>query len=286
MFDWIASSLRLATPLLFAAMGGLLCERAGIATICLEGVMLVAAFTAAATTFYFGNPWVGMCAGLLAGMIAMLLHAFLSVTAKSDRIISAVAINILAAGMTPFLCKVFFTSATNTAALSMENRLPAFPIMALALILPFIVNYFLKRTSWGMWLSSAGDGPKALETCGIPVSRVRYAALAAGGLLTSLGGIYLATCHASQFTRDMTAGRGFIALAALIFGKWKPIPTLFACLFFGLTDSLQIQLQSVTFQGFEVPVQLLQALPYLITLFVLVGFVGEAKPPAAILKNE
>lgn len=286
MLDWIFSAVRLATPLLLAAMGGLLCERSGIATICLEGVMVVSAFTSAAVAAYFQNPWIGFLAGSLAGVLMMSAHGFLSITAKSDRIISSVALNIFAAGITPMACKLFFQSPTNTAALPHQARLPLLPIVVLALVLPLVIDRFLKRTRFGNWIFAAGEGPEALETSGVSVKKVRYLGLALGGLICSWGGIYLATSHASQFTRDMTAGRGFIALAALIFGKWRPIPTLFACLFFGLTDSLQIQLQSVSFGSFEIPTQALQALPYAITLLVLVGFVGEAKPPAAITKGE
>lgn len=286
MLDWLLSSLRLATPLIFAAMGGLFCERAGIATICLEGVMLFAALASAMVAYWTQDPWMGLAAGMVAGTIAMTLHAFLSVTAKSDRIISAVAVNMLAAGITPLACKFFFTSPTNTASLPLDGRLPQVPMVIAALILPLLTHFFFKKTSWGNWVFAAGEGPAALETSGVSLKWTRYLALAVGGALASLGGIYMATSHASQFTRDMTSGRGFIALAAIIFGKWKPIPTFLACLFFGLTDSLQIQLQSTKLGGFDVPIQFLQALPYLITLSVLVGFVGQAKPPLAIVKNE
>lgn len=301
MDELLASTLRLAAPMLFAAMGGLLCERAGIATICLEGVLLFSALAAATAAFYLKNPWLGLGAGLLVGTLSMLLHAFLTVTAKADRIISGVAVNILAAGLTPLFCKLFFHSATNTESLPLELRMPSLSIPGLsekselfaqhflvyvACLLPFLIHFYLYRTRAGNRIYAAGDGPKALETCGVSVARTRYLALALGGLLTSLGGVYLSIGHASQFTREMTAGKGFIALAALIFGKWKPIPTFLSCLFFAFTDAMQIRLQSMQWGSFEMPVQLLQALPYVVTLIVLAGFVGTARPPHAIVTGE
>lgn len=300
--ELIASMLRLSTPLLFAAAGGLLCERAGIATICLEGAMLVGAWTAAVVNADTQSPWLALVCGLGAGALTMSIHSFLTLYARADHIVSGVAVNLFAAGLTPLLSKVLFGSTTSTPAIPIEHRFQAWPIPILsslpgwgslfcqvplvyvALLTLFVIHWLIRKTSWGLWLHSAGDGPEALETAGISPRRVRVVALALGGALAGLGGVYLSIAHASQFTRDMTAGRGFIALTALIFGKWKPIPTFLACLFFGLADALQIQLQSTPFFGRDFPVQFIQALPYLITLLVLVLFVGRAKPPAAIGK--
>lgn len=293
MTDILASTLRLSTPLLFAGMGGLICERAGVATICLEGVMLMAAFTSATVNYFTHDPWLAVIAGVVAGALAMSLHGFLSITARADQIVSAVAVNILAAGLTPFLCKTIFGSPTNTASIPLNERFQPLPIsdftllqqtplVYLALVLPFVLHFALYRTRWGLRVMAAGDGPDALRTAGVSPSKVRYLALLWGGALASLGGTYLSISHSSQFTRDMTAGRGFIALTAVIFGKWKPLPTMAACLFFGLTDALQIQLQSSTIGGLAVPVQLVQALPYVVTLLVLVGFIGRARPPLSI----
>jgi simple sugar transport system permease protein len=298
--ELIASTLRLATPLLFAGMGGLLCERSGIATICLEGVMLCGAWAAATATYFWHDPWMGVLAGMIAGMLAMGLHAFLSITAKADHIISGVAVNIIAAGLTPVLDKTFFGSPTNSAALPLAERLHPVPIPALcdlpyvgflfdqpvliylAFVLPFGIAYFLYRTPWGLRLRAAGDGPHALRTAGISPARVRWIALLAGGAIASLGGSFLSISHASQFTRDMTAGRGYIALTALIFGKWKPLPTWLACLFFGFFDASQIRIQSHTLFGLSIPVEFVQALPYLVALVVLAGFIGKSRPPLAI----
>ena len=297
MIELLASSLRLATPLLFAAMGGLLCERSGVATICLEGVMLTGAFTAASVTAITQDPHLGVIAALIAGSFMMALHAFLTLYAKADHIVSAVAVNILASGLTPFLCKLLFGSPTNSESLPLELRLRPFEfwpdalailrqpwLVYLACVLPFLLQFAIYRTRWGLRLLAAGDGPEALSTSGVSVNQVRFIALLWGGALASLGGVYLSISHASQFTRDMTAGRGYIALTALIFGKWRPLPTLIACLFFGFADAVQIRLQSASFLGMTFPVQLIQALPYLVTLIVLVGFVGRARPPLAIGK--
>jgi ABC-type uncharacterized transport system permease subunit len=303
MIELFASSLRLATPLLFAAMGGILCERAGIATICLEGVMIVGAWAAATVTYYTSDPLLGLTAGLAAGVLTMGLHALLSVTARADAIVSGVAVNMLAAGATPLLSKVLFQSPTNTPNLAMSERfgsvsipflsdLPAVGalfmqpwLIYLALLLPFLLHYFLYQTGNGLHVLASGDNPEALRTAGISPKIVRWKALLVGGALTSLGGVYLATAHASQFTRDMTAGRGFIALTAVIFGKWKPLPTLLACLFFGFFDALQIRLQSEQIAGWDIPVNLVQSIPYLVALVVLAGFIGRAHPPLSIGKT-
>jgi general nucleoside transport system permease protein len=300
MIELVASTLRLSAPLLFAATGGLLCERSGIATICLEGVMLTAAWTAAAVNLVTHNPWLGLLLGMMAGSLVMGVHAFLTVTGRADQIVSGVAVNIFAAGITPLLTKVFFGSATNSPSIPLEDRLPESlfpgidsiplvgellnqsPLIYLALLMPFLVHLILYRTTPGLRLIAAGDGPEALQTSGVSPTRVRYLSLMIGGAIASLGGIYLSIGHSSQFTRDMTSGRGFIALAAVIFGKWRPLPTFLACLFFGFGDALQIQLQSTTLFGLSAPVQFIQALPYLITLIVLVVFVGHARPPLSI----
>lgn len=300
MIELLTSSLRLATPLLFAAMGGLICERAGIATICLEGAMLAGAWTAAAYALWSGDPWTALVVGGLSGALILSLHAWLTLHAKADAIVSGVAVNLIAAGATPLLCKIFYSSPTNTPQLDIHARLgplnlpllssipylgPLFSerlLVYLALILPWALHAFFWRTRPGLWIYAAGDGPEALETAGVRVRRVRWAALVTGGALAAIGGAFLSISHASQFTRDMTSGRGYIALAALIFGRWRPIPTLYACLFFGLADALQIQLQSADLFGVQVPVQVLQAFPYVLTLIVLVGAAGRAVPPRAI----
>lgn len=303
MIELLESTLRLSTPLLFAALGGFLCERSGIATICLEGVMITSAWTAAVVNYYTHSPMIALGAAMLVGGLTMSLHAFLVVTARADQIVSGVAVNILAAGITPVLTKAFFGSPTNTAAILVEDRFQAItvpflsdlpgvgflfhqmPLVYLALLLPFGIHFLVYRTGLGLRLLASGDGPDALRTAGVSPEKVRYVSLFVGGIVTSLGGAYLSISHASQFTRDMTSGRGFIALAALIFGKWKPLPTLLACLFFGFADASQIRLQSVEIAGTTFPVQFIQAFPYFVTLIVLIGFMGSAKPPLSIGKK-
>ncbi len=303
VIELIASSLRLSTPLIFAAMGGLLCERAGIATICLEGVLIAGAWAAATVTYYTSDPLLGLAAGVAIGTATMALHAALSVTAKADAIVSGVAVNMLVAGATPLFTKSLFGSPTNTPSLPMSDRfqnidLPGLvhlPVVGalfsqpwlifLALLLPFLVNYFFYHTGRGLRVLASGDNPEALATTGVHPNFVRWCAMLAGGALCSLGGVYLAIAHASQFTRDMSAGRGFIALTAVIFGKWRPLPTLAACLFFGFFDALQIRLQSTSVAGLELPINLIQSVPYLVALVVLAGFIGRATPPLSIGKT-
>ncbi len=285
MIEILSSTLRLATPLIFAAMGGFLCERSGIATICLEGVLLTSAW-AGATVTYYTNPYLGVLAAIIVGAMTMALHALLTVKAKDDQIISGVAVNLFAAGITPILTKLLFGSSTNTESIPLHARLYSPVLTLLAFLLPFLIHFVTYRTGWGLRLLACGDGPEALKTSGVSPAKVRYWALSIAGAIIGFGGVYLSTAHASQFTRDMTAGRGFIALTALIFGKWRPLPAFIACLFFGFTDALQIQLQSSPLLGNTFPVQALQIFPYLITLLVLVGFIGSAKPPLAIGKVE
>lgn len=286
MIELLASTLRLSTPLIFAAMGGFLCERSGVATICLEGVLLTSAWAAATVTYFSHNPYLGVLAAVMIGTLTMSLHAFLSVKAKSDQIISGVAVNLLAAGITPILTKLLFSSPTNTQTIPMAERLNSSVLIVMAFVFPFLIHFLTYRTGWGLRLLACGDGPEALKTSGISPKSFRFVALALGGAIVSFGGAYLSIAHASQFTRDMTAGRGFIALTALIFGKWRPLPAFLTCLFFGLTDALQIQLQSNPILGNSFPIQALQIFPYLVTLFVLVGFIGRATPPRAINQPE
>jgi len=304
MIDLLNSSLRLATPLIFASMGGLICEKAGIATICLEGIILVSAFTSAVADFYFHSPVLSVLLGVLSGGAFMLFHAGLTIKSRADQIVSGVAVNLLASGLTPLLTKALFQNSTNTPSLPGALRLSVWSIpflsriplvgslfehlslVFLALILPFLISLLVYKTRFGLRLSSAGDGPEALRTAGVSVERIRVQALLLGGWITSVAGVYLAIGQSSQFTRDMSAGRGFIALAALIFGNWRPIPVFLACLFFGFTESLEIYLQSSEFFSNALPVQFIQSLPYLITLVLLVASGSKSQPPLAIANKE
>jgi simple sugar transport system permease protein len=209
---------------------------------------------------------------------------------KAQTIVSGVAVNLIASGVTPFLCHLLFHSSTNTASLPFHSRFAGlyfsqYGLTYFALLLPFLIHLFIKYSRPGMRLMACGENPSALEASGISAHAIKWISLGMAGAVASLGGVFLATSHASQFTRDMSAGRGFIALAAVIFGKWRPIPTFFACLFFGLADSLQIHLQSKSLFGYSFPVEFVQATPYLITLFILAGFVGKSIPPRAITED-
>ncbi|MBI1861084.1 MAG: ABC transporter permease [Deltaproteobacteria bacterium] len=277
-------------------MGGILCERSGVATICLEGAMLWGAFVAAIVAHYLHSPWSSIVPCLVGGALVLGIHAFATQKAKADHIISGLVVNLLVAGSTPLLCKFLFGSPTNSPNLARADRfhelaipflsaLPGvgfifeeMPLTYLALILPFVLHRLLFRSRFGLRITAAGEDPDTLLSCGVKPDRVRWVALCLGGALAALGGAFLSVSHASQFTRDMTSGRGYIALTALIFGNWRPLPTLLSCLLFGFADALQIRLQSAEM----IPIQFIQALPYLFTLVVLVGFVGKARPPSAI----
>jgi general nucleoside transport system permease protein len=304
VLEILESTLRLSVPLIFAAMGGFLCERSGIATICLEGILIAGAWAAATTTYFTHSVWLGLVACVVAGGLMALVHVFLTVTARADHIVSGVAVNLLAAGLTPLFSKVLFGSPSNTPSIPIGERFQSLqipflseipvignllfnqkPLVYLAFLLPIGLSFLAYRTGLGMRLMASGDGPEALKTAGISPSRARALAVLAGGMVASFGGAFLSTSHASQFTRDMTAGRGYIALAALIFGQWRVYPTLLACLFFGFTDALQIRLQSEKIFDWELPVQFIQAFPYAVTLFVLVVFIKNDKPPRSIGKT-
>jgi simple sugar transport system permease protein len=209
------------------------------------------------------------------------LYGAMVIRWRANQIVAGMAINMLALGLTPFLCKLFFDVTGSTPALPLDQRFQTTPIYLswLAVAACFL---FLKYTRGGLWVSFAGERPEALHTAGIRVNRVRWLVLIASGLLTGIGGASLSICLSSSFARNMTAGRGFIALAALIFGKWKPGPTALACLFFGLAEAVQIRLQGTSLWGWRIPVQFIQMLPYLLTLLVVGGFVGRSRPPAAL----
>ncbi len=278
----LASTFRMATPLIFAATGGLISERSGVINIALEGMMLSGAFAAAAGTHAFHSPWIGAACGLGAGLVMAILYAICVIPLRANQIVAGTAINLLALGVTPFLCKLLYDATGSTPAIPMEERFQVAP-MYLCWLLAAAVWFWMKYTRGGLWLGFAGEHPEALETAGVRVVWVRWAAVLASGALAGLGGASLSIYLASGFSRNMTAGRGFMALAALIFGKWKPIPTVLACLLFGLTEAAQIRLQGVVLWGTQpIPVQFIQILPYVVTVLVLAGFVGRARPPKAL----
>lgn len=280
------STLRVSTPLIFAALGGMLSERSGVINIALEGMMLVGAFTAAAIAYYTGSAEWGLLAATGAGMVFATIYAVFVIYLRSNQIVAGTAMNLLAMGLIPFVNKILFDSTGATPNLPLSARFQSVPlwmVLGMTLTLIGVLSFWMNRTRSGIWVRFAGENPEALDTQGISVIRVRTFAVICSGALAAWGGASLSIWLASSFSRNMTAGRGFIALAALIFGKWKPIPAALACLFFGLTEALQIRLQGVILWGTQpVPVQFIQILPYVVTMVVLAGWVGQSRAPKAL----
>jgi|GEM_PF-9621 len=278
----LLSTFRVSVPLVFAAMGGILSERSGVINIALEGLMLVGAFAAATAASLTHSPWIGAAFGVLAGIVLAALYALFVIQFRADQIVAGTAINLFAFGVTPLLTKAFFDSTGATPSLELADRFGSQPLF-LALLTVLVISAWFRYTRLGLWVGFAGEHPEALSTAGIRVRAVRWFGVLAAGALAGLGGATLSIFLSSSFSRGMTAGRGFMALAALIFGKWKPIPTLFACLFFGFTDAIQIRLQGVPLFGdTPIPVQFIQVLPYVFTVLVLAGFMGKSRPPRAL----
>jgi ABC-type uncharacterized transport system permease subunit len=277
------STLRLATPLVLAALGGLFSERAGVINIALEGTMLAGAFTAAAVTYAAGSPWVGLLGGIGAGLLIATIHALACIRYRADQVVSGTAINILMSGVPGFLSGALFLSSGSTPQLRKEQLIPYTPMVMAGLLVP-LTWYVLYRTPFGLRLRSVGENPEAADAAGISVASIRYAGVLLSGVLAGIAGAYLSIGQSSLFTRNMTSGRGFIALAALIFGKWRPVQTMLACLLFGLTEAVSIQMQGVVKlpSGEDIPVQFIQMVPYILTIVVLAGFIGQSRPPRAL----
>ncbi|MBD2034777.1 ABC transporter permease [Leptolyngbya sp. FACHB-321] len=293
--DYLSASLRLTMPLAFAALGGLWSERSGVLNIGLEGMLLTGAFVGAAATFYSNqNVWLGIFAAVLSGGLVGLLHAYLCVTLKVNQLVSGLAINLSAAGLTAFMSRLVFNSTTTqtlpglpTIALPGLTQIPIVgsllfnqdPLVYLLLFLLPLSTYILFHTSLGLTLRAVGEYPRAADTAGIRVSQVRYLSVVLSGCLAALGGAYLVLVHVKFFTEDISAGKGFIALAALIFGRWHPVYTVLACLLFGATEALQLRIQAF---NLNIPYQFLVMLPYVIALLAMVGLAGKTTPPAAL----
>ena len=277
-----ASTLRLATPLIFAAMGGLICERSGVINIALEGKMVVGSFVAAVVTLATGSPWFGLLAGGLAGLILAALYGAAVLPFKANQIVAGTGINMLAFGIPPFYAKILYDVTGSTPAIALADRFASAPLL-IALVLPFVIWLLIYRTRAGLWLQFAGEHPAALAAAGVNVRLVRWMAVLGAGFLAGLGGASLSIFLSSAYSRNMTSGRGFIALAALILGKWRPLPVLAACLLFALADAAQIRLQGIELGQYgKVPVQFIQILPYVLTIIVLAGFVGGSRAPKAL----
>lgn len=274
----IFATLRGATPLLFASLGGLFSERSGIVQIALEGMMLMGALAAAIVTLNTGSPYIGMCAGAVAGMLLAGLYAFFAITLRSNQIVAGTAANLFALGIAPFITKLVFDSTGSTPNLPLESRFTLFPFVLAGIVSVLMVLWY-GRTRSSVKMIFAGEAPEVLQASGTRVDFVRWMSVLMCGLMAGTGGATLSTFLASSYAPNMTAGRGFIALAALIFGGWKPLPTIFACIFFAFIDAIQIRLQGT---ATRIPVQFIQILPYLITMIALSGFFNRARAPKGL----
>jgi general nucleoside transport system permease protein len=292
LIDLFASTLRLATPLIFCALAGVMSERAGVIDLGLEGKMLFAAFAAAATGVLWGSTLLAIVMAIAVGMSLSALHGLACVSHSGNQVISGVAVNIIAAGLTVVLGIAWFSQGGQTPPVADAVRLKNvadLPILGqnilvyVAIALVFAVWWLLYRTRFGLRLRAVGENPAMVDAAGVSVQGMRYAALMLNGALCGLAGSYLVLAQNASFAPNMTAGRGFMALAAMIFGKWHPIGALWACLLFGFLDAVAIRLQGAKLPVVgEVPVQFVQALPYLLTVILLAGFIGKAVAPKAL----
>ena len=296
------STIRVSTPLVCAAIGGLFSERSGVINIALEGLMLAGAFTAASITYYAHNPWIGLIAAMMAGAFVAYLLAVACIQFKADEVVAGTGINILFLGLPAVLSAALFLSSGSTPQIPKEQLLPVLSqllpasmpqwrvltdvsvISFFAVIIVIATKYVLYRTPFGLRLRSVGENPEAADAAGVRVNRIRYVAVVMSGVMAGMGGAYLSIGQSSLFTRNMTAGRGFIALAALIFGKWRPVQVMLACLLFGFADAVTTQMQGVAKlpSGEDIPVQFIQMIPYIVTIVVLAGFIGQSRAPAAL----
>ncbi len=293
--DILSTSMRLSVPLVFAALGGVLSERSGVFNIALEGKILAGAFGAAVGAFFMNDPVGGLVVGMLFGMMAGSILAVLGVTFGVNQIVTGIAINIFVLGITAFLSRIVFGAQANTLKLPGFKAfdlpgLSSIPIVGpvlfgqdLLVYLMFIcvagVYFFLYWTPWGLAVRAVGENPAAVDSAGLSVPKLRYGCVIAAGGLASLGGCYLVLSQVFLFSEHMSAGKGFIALAAVILGRWNPLGALCACLLFGFFDALQLRLQ---FNYQEVPHEFFLMLPYVISILALVGLVGKPRPPAAV----
>ena len=306
----IDATFRVATPLILCAMAGIFSERSGIIDISLEGKMLLSAFAAASVAYTTGSAWLGLGAAMAVSVAASLLHGFATITHRGDQVISGLAINILASGLTVTLGIAFFRQGGQTPLLPRDARFGALdlpfaqtinewvPVLGpiykevisghnilvwVAFLTVAMTYYVLFHTAFGLRLRAVGEKPEALDSAGLSVAFVRYRAVIIAGLLCGIAGAYLSTATGAGFVREMTAGKGYIALAAMIFGKWRPMGALMACLMFGFLEAVAARLQGVEIAYIgEISSDLVLALPYVLTVILLAGFIGGTTPPRAI----
>lgn len=297
--ELLRSALRLATPLALAAMGGILSERSGVVNIGLEGQMLMGAFVGWAAAVATGSVWIGVLCGVASGAVLGLLHALLTQRFRADHVVSGMAVNLFSAGLTVFLLRRFFERPPGVEgvakwSLAWLEPVPLLgsllanqsPFVLIMLALPFVLHVLLYRTLWGLKVRAAGESARKSRLAGINVAMTRYTCVVLSGAFAALAGTYLSLSQLNVFSEGMSAGRGFIALAAVIFGRWTPLGATAAALGFGFLDALQQQLQGETLFGVRVPSELLLSLPYLLTIIALAGLVGRSIPPADLGKQE
>ncbi|HZJ99276.1 MAG TPA: ABC transporter permease [Tissierellaceae bacterium] len=291
----LSASLRLSVPILLAALGGMYSEKAGIVNIALEGMMLMGAFSGVVGSYFSGSQWVGVLVAIISGILISLLFAFITVNIKINQIVSAVAINLLAVGITSFLYRALFGITTNPITVKAFETfnvpiLSQIPIIGeiffkqtvlvyIAFLLVPISSFILYKTSWGLSIRTVGEHPMAADTVGIPVNKVRTICVMLSGILAALGGCFLSLGQFNMFVDNMVTGRGFIAVAAVIFGKWNPKGILIASLIFGVADALQIRLQIA---DIGIPYQFLLMFPYLLTVIAVTGKRGRSVSPKAL----
>jgi general nucleoside transport system permease protein len=282
---FLTQTLRIALPYLFAASGGVIAERAGVISLTLEGFMLSGAFGAVLGSYYTGSPWVGILTGMAAAALCAALYALAAIRFRADQVVVGIAINLLVIGVTRFFLRLAFDSSSNSprvsgfdlAGRSPELTLLANPLVWLGVLVIPAVTWALYRTPFGLRVRAVGEHPSAAESVGVRVAPIRWMAVLLSGVLAGLGGVYLALDQ-HQFTDSMTAGRGFIAVAAVIFGRWDPPKVAIACVLFAAAETLQIQLQRMQ----VIPSQFLEMIPYVLTIIALAGLVGRAMAPAAL----
>ena len=302
----LASTIRLSVPLVLACLAGLWSERSGIVDIGLEGKMLAAAFIAASASAVYGSAWIGLFFAILVSVGFALVHGYASINQRGNQVVSGVAINMLAAGLAVVLGNTWFKEGGRTPSLPPEGRflpieIPGVAALADVPILGFLAKVFLShsiitylaillvpltawalnRTRFGLRLRAVGENPHAVDSAGISVAALRYKAVIIAGVLCGIAGAFISTSLSSSFVRDMTAGSGFMALAALIFANWRAWPALFACLLFGFLQATGNYLQGVQIGGVQIPVQFINMLPYVMTVVLLAGFIGKSVPPKA-----
>ncbi|WP_299372328.1 ABC transporter permease [uncultured Kiloniella sp.] len=309
LLSTLDSTLRVSAPLVLCAMAGIFSERSGIIDISLEGKLLGSAFAAAAVAAVSGSAFVGLGAAIITSILMALLHGFACITHRGNQVVSGLAINILASGLTVTLGGAWFHKGGQTPTLSGDARfspitlpgadfLSEIPILGsiyvelisghnllvyIAFLAVPVTWWVLYKTRFGLRLRAVGENPQAVDTAGISVTFLRYRSVIIAGILCGIAGAYLSTGQNAAFGKEMSAGQGYIALAAMIFGKWKPVPGLLACMLFGFLDAMAVRLQGVAIPGIgEIPVQFMQALPYVLTVILLAGFIGKAIAPKAI----